>query len=342
MKKALRTVEKDLYGILEVSPTARPEVLKAAHKTLMTAHHPDRNGGKEEPAKTIGEAFAILINPDERAKYDQQLRERANGPGIVGNYQVLELIAEGGFGKTYKAKHLITDELVCLKHAFKISAQSAQILIEETKAMWDLRHYAIPAVRDLIKLGDGKLVLVMSYIPGLTLEQIVEKVGRVDAKHVGWIAERAINALMYMHYNGVIHGDIKPQNIIVQETHAISLIDFGLAMVEPGEKSNCKGYTECFAPPEQIKGRTLLPESDFYSLAMTLIYALGGGIEYVEKKMVPKDVPDEMCQFIKRLIARDILSRPNWTKENLFETIQRVRIQSFGKHHMGMEPIPGL
>ena len=340
-RTASGTPAKNFYDLLEVSPRARPEVIHAAYRALMGIYHSDKRGGDEAVAKELIEANRILSDPDERARYDST-RENDEGK-VIGEYRVLELIAEGGFGKTYKGEHILTGEPVCIKHCSRISPQDERILIEETKAAWDLRHYSIPAMRNLLKLEDGSLALVMSYIPGLTLEQIIERSGRLDAEHVAWIAERIFNVLMYIHYNGVIHGDIKPQNIIVQpESHTVVIVDFGLSMIKPSKGADSKGYTPYFAPPEEIQGLNLLPESDFYSLGMTMIYALGGGLEFVKKKEVPVDVPDALCKFIRRLIVRDVLGRPRWESENLFEAIQNVRKQAFGRERSGMKPIPGI
>jgi serine/threonine protein kinase len=88
--------------------------------------------------------------------------------------------------------------------------------------MWDLRHYSIPAARDLIQLDDSTMALVMSYIPGPTLAQVIEKSGRMDAEHVAWISQRILNALMYMHERGIVHGDLKPQNIIIEPAAAVA------------------------------------------------------------------------------------------------------------------------
>jgi serine/threonine-protein kinase len=211
--------------------------------------------------------------------------------------------------------------------------------------MWNLRHFAIPSVRDLIKLGNGSLALVMSYIPGPTLAKIVEKYGRMDAEHVAWIAHRVINALMYMHSGGVIHGDIKPQNIIVQhQDHTIVIVDFGLAMIKPKRDDQSKGYTKLFSPPEQMDGGVLIPESDLYSLGMTMIYALSGGTKHgtenLEKQRVPNDVPKPLCEFIRRLVRPEPLDRPRvWKEENLFLTLEQVRMESFGRTNSGMKPL---
>lgn len=329
----------DFYKLLEVDRRARPEVVRAAYRALSSIYHPDK-GGDTEAAARLNEAYATLSDPKKRASYDDCARSDLSK--TIGSYRVLEYIREGSFGKTYKGESIILKESVCIKHCSRISPQDDAVLIEETRAMWDLRHYAIPAVRDLLRLEDGSMALIMSYIPGLTLESIIEKRGRLEAEHVVWITERILNALMYVHYHGIVHGDIKPQNVIIQpESHTVVLVDFGLSMIKPSTHSDNKGYTPFFAPPEQIRGSTLLPESDFYSLGMLMIYALGE-LECVRRKEVPADTPDLICGFIRRLIVRDVLSRPKWGKEDLVETIRDIRKKVFGRSHSGMKPINGI
>lgn len=330
------------YDTLEVSSRARQEVIKAAYRALMKIYHPDLGAGNETAAKAINEAFRIISNSIERARYDNELNDFIGK--TIGGYQIVERIAEGGFGRTYKGVHILLGEPVCLKDCSKVDPQYQELLLEEAKAIWDLRHYSLPAMRNILRLDDGTIVLVMSYIPGPTLEQIVKKVGRLDPEHVAWITERILNALMYLHFNGVVHGDVKPQNIIVQpESHTVVLVDFGLSLIKPNQKSESKGHTEYFAPPEEINGAPLVPESDFFSLGMTMIYALGGGnFEAVVKKEVPDDVPEPICSFIRRLIVRDVIARPNWEKEDLCETIRRLRNQVFGRERSDMKPIPGF
>lgn len=329
----------DFYKLLEVDRRARAEVIRAAYRALSIIYHPDK-GGDGRKAARLNEAYATLSDPKKRASYDDHAQTDLGK--TVGNYHVLEYIREGSFGKTYKGKSVILKEPVCIKHCSRISPQDDEVLIEETRAMWDLRHYAIPAVRDLLRLEDGSMALIMSYIPGLTLESIIEKKGRLEAEHVVWITERILNALMYIHYHGIIHGDIKPQNVIIQpESHTVVLVDFGLSMIKPSARSDNKGYTPYFASPEQIKGSTLLPESDFYSLGMLMVYALGG-LDSVRKKEVPVETPDLICDFIRRLMVRDVLSRPKWDKEDLTETIRNIRKKVFGRSHSGMKPISGI
>jgi serine/threonine protein kinase len=319
----------DLYNILEVSPQASPEVVKAAYRALVKAHQMNN-----KRMVKLNEANSILCDDDKRAAYDEE-RKHIKGK-VFGNYRVLEEIAEGGFGKTYKAETVINRLPVCIKHAFQISAYDEAILLEEAKAIWDLRHYGIPAMRDIIRINDA-LAIVMSYIPGKTLAKFVKDLGRLDPEDVSWITERVLNILRYMHQHGVCHGDVKPQNIIIQEeSHMAVMVDYGLASIKPSSKTANKGFTPYFAAPEQVHGGPIIPETDFYGLGMTMIYALGGDVEL---KKVPSKVPDVLCDFVKKLIKIEPLSRPNWEKENLCQTIQDVRMKAFGRKETGIRPL---
>lgn len=321
---------KNPYRVLQVDRNAHEDVVIAAYREL-AKHH--RNN--QDKLKELNIAKDLILDPDERARYDKNQHVKGK---VVGNYRILEQIAEGGFGKTYRAEQLHLNTPVCIKHANNISTEDEEIILEEAKAIWDLRHFGIPAIRDILRFEDDSLALVMSYIPGPTLEQLVQKKGGLDCEHVAWITERVLNILKYLHFHGVVHGDVKPQNIIVQpEKHSVVLVDYGLSLVKPSKSTKNKGYTPYFCAPEQLlEDAVLLPESDFYSLGITMIHALGGD---VGTKQVPEHTPDPMCAFIKSLIKKDILSRPNWKKEDLQETFQVVREKSFGRKVSGMKPL---
>ena len=258
-----------------------------------------------------------------------------------GNYRFVEQIAEGGFGKTFKAEHIELGTPVCIKHSKKISPKAKRTLFEEAKTIWDLRHFGIPVVRDVIEMDDGSVAMVMSYISGPTISEIrynkhYKKDG-IDPIHVAWIIDRLLNILKYLHFNGVVHGDIKPQNVIVQpRDHTIVLVDYGLSTVNPDENTKTKGYTKFFASPEQMNRKPPIPESDFYSLGMLMIYMLGGDVEKIN---VPAKTPSAMCEFIKSLIRIDPFARPTWQKEDLCSTISDVRTRDFGSDRSNMAPL---
>jgi len=326
------------YDVLEVSPKARPAVISAAWKALSREY-----GDANPERRVLNEAHDALCDPDKRKAVDEALnppKKPANKGARIGSYRILDQIAEGGFGVTYRARHEFSGELACIKHSLNISPVDEALMLEEAKAVWDLRHYALPAVRDIVRLSDGSVAIIMSYVPGRNIQQIVEKHGAMDAEHVCWITQRVLNALYYLHDHGVIHGDVKPANIIVQpDTHQVVLVDYGLALVKPGRDTKNKGYTPLFASPEQRDGKVLLPESDLYSLGLTMLYALSGNPDWVASLKVPDDTPDPVCDFIKKLLVRNVKGRPNWQKENLCETIATVREQAFGRRASNMKPL---
>jgi serine/threonine protein kinase len=333
------------YHTLEVHPDACSEVIEAAYKALMKRHHPDRDHRtRGDRARRLNAARDVLTNPTQRARYDAA--RRTLGGTVIGEFRLESEIAEGGFGKTYKGSHVTVGSPVCVKHCSQISPADTDILIEEARAMWDLRHFGIPAVRNLLKLDDGSLALVMSYVPGPTLDEVVETYAarrkRLDPEHVAWMIDRILNVLSYMHRHGIVHGDLKPQNIIIQpESHMVVLVDFGLAAIKPSRTDGSKGYTDLFSPPEQIRGGSpLLPQTDFYALGMTMIHALtGGDLARTERHQVPTSVPDPLCKFLLRLLVRNPLNRPSWRSENLVESFRQVRRDSFGDAHSNMKPL---
>lgn len=328
---------KDPYKVLEIDRRASELVIKAAYHALIKENHPDKDHGSEKKTKELNAAYEILSDASKRKIYDDVGNDKTGT--VIGSYKLLEAIADGGFGSTYKAEHLITGDLTCIKHCSTISATHDSILIEETRSIWDLRHYGLPAMRDLLRLDDGSLALVMSYIPGPTLEEIVDKAGKIEPENMAWITERLLNILLYLHHHGVIHGDIKPQNIIIQPaTHSVVMVDFGLAMVKPGGSEKAMGYTPVFASPEQVAGKTLLPASDYYSLGMVMLYGLNGG-KNMNKKQVPTTVPDALSRFVNKLIQSDVLSRP---QRDLYDDFVKVRLDAFGRSRSGMKNIPGF
>ncbi len=293
------------------------------------------NRAKNTDDKAVRQALEVVGDPKKRAAYDKE-RNDLKGK-VIGQYRLVEKIAEGGFGTTYRGEHVRLGSPVCIKHCPRISPALDAILEQEARAVWDLRHYAIPVMRDMLRLEDGTSAIVMSFIEGPTLEQLVQKRGALDPEHVVWIIQRVLNALQYLHFHGVVHGDIKPQNIIVQpQEHMAVLVDYGLAMVKPKPEDESIGYTEIYSPPEQVKGATLIPETDFYALGMTALFALNGNERLVRQKKLTSKVPQPMRDFLTRLIVHDVLERPNWTKGDLVDEYGVMREKSFGRRQSGM------
>jgi serine/threonine protein kinase len=261
-----------------------------------------------------------------------------NNLTTIGNYKVIKQIGEGAFGRTYLAEHKILGEKACIKQNSNISPTDEKLLIREAKLLWGIHHYSLPTLHDFLKCPDGSYALVMTYVEGPTLEKIVDKSMEknkkgVDAEDICWITQRLLNGLHYLHFKGVIHGDVKPANIIVQpEERNAYLVDYGLSLSCPKSTTAPDGYTPAFAPPEQMIGKPPLPESDLYSLGATMIYALGGN---PIAKTYPKDTPEQLKKFFDRLVLHNPAQRPHWENTDLIKELSNIREEVFGRRHAG-------
>ncbi|MDO8516898.1 MAG: serine/threonine-protein kinase [Nanoarchaeota archaeon] len=258
----------------------------------------------------------------------------------IGNYRVLTQIGEGGFGRVFQAEHLVLGEKACLKQNINSSVEDVELLKHEVKLLWNLDEYhSIPSVKDFIQLDRTNAVLVMKYIDGKTLEDIVEKKGPLYPEDACWITERLLGALFYAHCYGTIHSDVKPQNVFVEpRKHDIKLIDFGLASYKPGSHTKPAGYTPKYAAPELVNGNPPIPQTDLYGVGMVMLRALGGDIA---KKSFRSDTPEEITEFCNELLRYNPLERPSWEKNNPLERLANVREKVFGRRHSSDDKLKG-
>ncbi len=246
----------------------------------------------------------------------------------IGNYEVIRQIGEGGFGRTYEARHILLDEKACLKQNINLTTADAELLKNEAKLLWNVHHHSLPAMRDFFRASDDSYIMAMSFVEGKTLDKIIAKHKALHPEEVSWIAQRLLNALFYLHSKGIIHGDVKPPNVIVQpKEHNAILVDYGLASLRPTRNTSAVGYTQIFAAPEIIEGKPPIPESDLYSLGLTMIYAWGGD---PIAKTHPEYVPKKLQEFCNQLVRYNPIDRPNW-KEDLVERLSDTRLEVFGR-----------
>jgi serine/threonine protein kinase len=250
----------------------------------------------------------------------------------IGNYRIIKQIGEGGFGRIFQAEHVLLDEKACLKQNKDNSPDAVDLLKMEAKLLWKLNEYhSIPGTKDFLEVGKNNCVLVMDFIDGKTLDELVETNSRLHPEEACWITERLLGALHYCHYNGVVHSDVKPENVFIEpKKHDIKLIDFGLAAYRPTRKTTPNGYTPKYAAPELIQGKPPVPETDIYGAGITMLFALGGDIA---KKSFPSDTQKPLVDYCERLLRYDPSDRPNWEKENLIERLSDIRMDIFGRRH---------
>lgn len=251
---------------------------------------------------------------------------------IVGNYRVEKMIAEGGFGRVFQARHVTLNTPACLKRSKENNPAHVELLKQEARLLWKLcDHHSIPHAKDFMMLPDGTGLMVMSYIDGEPLDRLILPHAEPGVEETAWVVERLLSALYYCHYHGVIHGDIKPGNIMVERRkHDIKLIDFGLAAHRPGSGSAPMGYTELYSAPELKEGKPPIPETDLYGAGMVLLCMLGGD---PFTKLVPDGVPEPMAAFCEALLRKNPMERPSWEKTDLIGKWSDIRLEVFGRRH---------
>ncbi len=250
----------------------------------------------------------------------------------LGSYKIVRQIGEGGFGRTYEGHHILNDKVkACLKQNINVTDEDAQLLFDESELLAQIHHHSLPTFRDLYRLPDGSVVLAMSFVEGKTLDHSVKRHKAIHPEDVCWMTQRTLNTLHYLHTYGIIHGDVKPPNIIVQpKMHNAVLVDFGLSSIKPKATTKPLGYTAVFAAPEVTEGKPPLPESDLYSLGLTMIYALGG--DPIVKEL-PDYVPKSLREFCQDLTKYNPIDRPNWEKQDLVARLSDIREEVFGRRH---------
>jgi serine/threonine protein kinase len=219
---------------------------------------------------------------DEPKAWEQRLR-RALGD----DYELLEELGSGGFGRVYKVRDLELEREVALKvlHPYLTTDQSVvERFRREARAAAQLIHPNIANTYDFGGRG-GLLWYTMEYVPGKNLARLVQGEGPLSAESLVRILQQALGALRYAHQRGLVHRDIKPENILIEDaTGTVRIADFGLVIAFErsdgmGGASSHSG-TPDFAAPEQLLGEPVDHRADIYSLSLVALFALTGRLPF--------------------------------------------------------------
>jgi tRNA A-37 threonylcarbamoyl transferase component Bud32 len=224
-------------------------------------------------------------------KMDMVARMPSGEVTSIGGYQGLELIGRGGMGEVYKARHPNLNRTVAIKilsSLFKDDPNFTKRFAREAKTMAQLRHPNIITIHDYGE-QDGLPFIVMEYLTGDTLSQMLTKCERLSLDESLPLLEEIASALDYAHAQGVIHRDIKPSNVIVEpittltsdRTQRAILMDFGIArFITENTMLTASGDvlgTADYISPEQVHGTTELDSrTDQYSFAVMTYQVLTG------------------------------------------------------------------
>lgn len=275
--------------------------------------------------------------------------EQLIGLVLGGRYEIRKPLGKGGMGVVYLAHQQHLDRGVVVKvlgKGLSDQGEALQRFEREALGLSRLTHPNIVTIHDFGQDHD-QAYIVMEYVDGEMLSDLMERVGRMSFDLFTSIAAQILAALSEAHRQGIIHRDIKPSNIMLCERHGtpnfVKVLDFGLVKlvgeaVEVTKKQNLVGSVS-FLAPEQILGLDFDQRADVYALGVLFFYMLAGQKPFVGEddiavlyqhihKEVPSlaehlpeghDIPVELMEVIERCLAKDPMERPATAQQVLDE-----------------------
>ncbi len=200
-------------------------------------------------------------------------------------YRITGIVGVGGMAVVFKAEDIIMNRVVAIKVLKNDAAdveKSMQRFLNESKAVAMLSHPNIVSIYD-VSVKDEVKYIVMEYAESTTLKDYIGKVGRLGWKEALHYTKQILEALEHAHEKGVVHRDVKPQNMLLMKDGSIKVADFGIAKLPNNETitdADSAIGTVHYISPEQAEGKDVTPQSDIYSVGVMLYEMVTGKLPF--------------------------------------------------------------
>ncbi len=249
----------------------------------------------------------------------------ADGAMLCNRYRIMRKLGQGAMGVVFQAHDTNLEREVAIKaleSSLKSHPEALRLFVEEAKALAKLHHPNIVAVFDQTS-DRGEQYLVMEFVNGRTLEDIITDRGRLPLAEALELADQLCAGLAYAHGKRVIHRDIKPANIFVSNEGVVKLGDFGLARVMRElaiRKTEIRG-TPLFMAPEQITGTNVSAKADLYAVGGTIFNMVCGRPPFVDGEILyhqlhtappaPSSIEPSLPQAFDDVMAHCLAKNPD-------------------------------
>lgn len=278
-------------------------------------------------------------------------------PIRIGKYEVLSELGRGATAVVYLAEDTFNDRKVAIKVQVKDESAGPEearrfekLFLNEAAMVGKLSHPNIVGVYDAVVDGEQQYI-VMEYVGGGSLKKFCSETNLLPLRQAVLVVFKACRALDYAFQNGVIHRDIKPQNILLSDRDDIKISDFGTAQISQATHTQIDGFvgSPAYMAPEQINEEPSSVQTDIYSLGVTMYELLTGRLPFqaanyvamINKvlneeptpiKLIRPDLPDALVRIVEMAMAKDPAKRyPAWyaMARDLADTFPQLEKYSF-------------